>query len=108
MPVEALRIVMAQEAELSELILRAFLLRRSVLTSIGSGLILVGSRFDPDTRRLLQVLSRNRLASRWLDLETMPEAEALMRTLHVSVDELPLVVVPGGAAAAQSDPATSC
>jgi thioredoxin reductase (NADPH) len=96
-PVEALRIVMAQEAELSELILRAFLLRRGVLTSIGSGITLVGSRFDADTRRLLQVLSRNRLASRWLDLETMPEAEALLQNLHVGLDELPLVVVPGGA-----------
>jgi thioredoxin reductase (NADPH) len=96
-PVEALRVVMSQEAELSELILRAFLLRRSVLASFGSGLTLVGSRFDPDTRRLLQVLSRNRLSSRWLDLETDPEAEQLMRTLEVGVDELPLVVVAGGA-----------
>ncbi len=95
-PVEALRIVMAQEADLSELLLRAFLLRRSVLTAFGNGLILVGSRFDADTRRLLQVLSRNRLASRWLDLETEPEAEQLMTTLHVSTDELPIVVIPGG------------
>ncbi len=86
----------AQEADLSELILRAFLLRRGTLTSAGSGLILVGSRFDADTRRLLQVLSRNRLSSRWIDLETAPEAEDFLRSLDVSVAELPLVVIPGG------------
>ena len=47
---------------LSELILRTFLLRHSILTGRGSGLTLIGSRFDPDTRRLLEVLARNRLA----------------------------------------------
>ncbi len=78
------------------MILRAFLLRRGTLTSAGSGLILVGSRFDADTRRLLQVLSRNRLSSRWIDLETAPEAEDFLRSLDVSVAELPLVVIPGG------------
>ena len=39
---------MDQELELSELILRAFLIRQSRLTRLGSGLTLVGSRFDVD------------------------------------------------------------
>ena len=57
---------------------------------------LVGSRFDVNTRRLLEVLSRNRLSSKWLDLEGEPEAEALLRRLNVPVADLPIVVVPGG------------
>jgi hypothetical protein len=60
-PVAQVRRVMAQEPGLSDLILRTFLLRHSLLLSRGTGLTLIGSRFDPDTRRLLEVLARNRL-----------------------------------------------
>jgi thioredoxin reductase (NADPH) len=42
------------------------------------------------------VLARNRLASRWLELEGSPEAEAMLRELDVPVADLPIVVVPGG------------
>jgi thioredoxin reductase (NADPH) len=95
-PPAQVRVVMAQELGLSELIMRTFLLRHSILTGLGAGLTLVGSRFDPGTRRLLEVLARNRLVSRWLDLEGSPEAEAMLRELDVPVSDLPIVVVPGG------------
>jgi thioredoxin reductase (NADPH) len=95
-PTEQVRVVMAQEPGLSELILRTFLLRHSILTGRGSGLTLIGSRFDAGTRRLLEVLARNRLASRWLELEGSPDAEAMLRELDVPVADLPIVVVPGG------------
>jgi thioredoxin reductase (NADPH) len=94
-PVEQLRVIMAQELDLSELILRAFLLRHARLTRRGSGLTLVGSRFDVDTRRLLEVLARNRLPSRWLELESSLEAETMLRELQIPLVELPIVVVPG-------------
>jgi thioredoxin reductase (NADPH) len=94
-PVEQVRVVMAQEPGLSELILRTFLLRHSILTGLGSGLTLIGSRFDAGTRRLLEVLARNRLTSRWLELEGSPDAEAMLRELAVPVADLPIVVVPG-------------
>ncbi len=95
-PVEQVPVVMAQEPGLSELILRTFLLRHSILTGRGSGLTLIGSRFDPGTRRLLEVLARNRLVSRWLELEGSPDAEAMLRELDVPVADLPIVLVPGG------------
>jgi thioredoxin reductase (NADPH) len=66
------------------------------LTGRGAGLTLIGSRFDAGTRRLLEVLARNRLASRWLELEGSPDAEAMLRELDVPVADLPIVVVPGG------------
>ena len=95
-PVEQVRVIMAQELGLSELILRTFLLRHSILTGLGSGLTLIGSRFDAGTRRLLEVLARNRLPSTWLELEGSPEAEAMLRELDVPAGDLPIVVVPGG------------
>ena len=94
-PVDQVRVVMAQELGLSELILRTFLLRHAILTGLGSGLTLIGSRFDARTRQLLEVLARNRLASRWLELEGSPEAEATLRELDVPVADLPIVVAPG-------------
>jgi thioredoxin reductase (NADPH) len=96
-PVEEVHLIMAEELDLSELILRAFLLRHSRLTHRGSGLTLVGSRFDIDTRRLLEVLARNRLSSRWLDLENSPEAQEMLHRDGVPIADLPIVMVAGGA-----------
>jgi thioredoxin reductase (NADPH) len=95
-PVEQVRVVIAEEPDLSELILHAFLLRHSNLMRLGTGLVLVGSRFDANTRRLLEVLARNRLSSRWLELEGSAEAETLLRNLNVAPDALPIVLAPGG------------
>ena len=95
-PVAQLRLVMAQEPGLSDLILRTFLLRRSILLSRGTGLTLIGSRFDPDTRRLLEVLARSRLVWTWLDLEGSPEAEQILQGLDVPLADLPIIIVPGG------------
>jgi thioredoxin reductase (NADPH) len=95
-PFSRLQEVMAQEPDLSELILRAFLLRHSLLTQRGSGLTLVGSRFDPRTHELLETLARNRLPSMWLEVESSPEAEEVIRQLEIRSDELPIVRLPGG------------
>src|SRR5579872_4122420 len=95
-PIERVRTIMAEEADLSDYLLRAFLLRHVRLTQLGLGLTLVGSRFDSKTRRLLDVLARNRLAFRWLELEGMPEAEETLRQLEVVPADLPLVIAPGG------------
>jgi thioredoxin reductase (NADPH) len=94
-PVEQVRAIMAEEPDLSELILRSFLFRRALLTSRGAGLTLVGSRLCAGTRRLLEVLARNRLSSRWLELERSSEAGVLLQTLQVGVTDLPIVLVPG-------------
>jgi thioredoxin reductase (NADPH) len=87
------RSVMAQEPDLSETILRTFLLRHARLTRRGTGIVLVGSRFDASTR---SVLARNRISSRWVDLEDSSEAETVLLESDVPVEDLPIVIVPGG------------
>jgi thioredoxin reductase (NADPH) len=94
-PPAQVKAVMSEEPDLSDLILRAFLLRHARLTNLGSGPVIVGSRFDADTRRLLEAFARNRLSSRWMELEGSPETEALLRELDVPVTELPIVILPG-------------
>jgi thioredoxin reductase (NADPH) len=87
--------IVGEEPDLSELILRALLARHDRLTAHGAGLTLIGSRFHPDTRRLLSLFSRNRLSSRWLDVEDSPDADSMIRQLQVRSRDLPVVLVPG-------------
>jgi thioredoxin reductase (NADPH) len=87
--------IIGQEPDLSELILRALLARHARLTTHGAGLTLIGSRFQPDTRRLLSVLARNRLSSRWLDPEDSGEARETLDALKVPARDTPIVLIPG-------------
>ena len=82
MPLERLRELVAGDEELSNLILRAYLARRSILIEIGGGVRVIGSRYSPDTRRLREFLARNRVPYHWVDLEADEEAESLLRALE--------------------------
>jgi thioredoxin reductase (NADPH) len=87
-----LRELVAENEELSNLIMRAYLQRREILIGIGTGLKIIGSRFSPDTRRLREFLTRNRLPYRWRDLEDDTEAEEFLRGLGVTPAETPVVI----------------
>jgi thioredoxin reductase (NADPH) len=92
-PVERLLRIVSQDAALGDLVLRAYLLRRELLSGVGAGLKIVGSRFAADTRRLRDFAARNRLPHRWIDPERDPEAETLLRRLGVAPEEAPVVVL---------------
>jgi thioredoxin reductase (NADPH) len=94
-PLERLREAVAQDARLGDLIVQAYLVRRSLLIELGSGFRIVGSRYDPDTRRLREFAARNRLPHRWLDLERDPQAEALLRELGIGPEDTPVVIWRG-------------
>jgi len=90
---DGFRRIIDEEPTLSELILRAFLSRRIRLIDRGVGLELVGSRYSPDTRRLIEFATRNRLPYSWLDLESDPTAESLLRDFNVEPAETPVVLL---------------
>ena len=92
---ERLRELVASDPALGDLILRALLLRRSILVGLGTGFRIVGSRYSPDTRRLREFAARNRLPHRWIDLEEDPGAERLLRVLGIGPDETPVVILGG-------------
>ena len=89
---ERLRNLVANDEELSNIILRAFLARREILIDLGAGVKLVGSRYSQCTRRLREFLARNRMPFQWLDLEEDEEAEGLLRALGISAAETPVVI----------------
>jgi thioredoxin reductase (NADPH) len=94
-PPERLRELVTRDTNLGDLILRAFLLRRSVLIGLGAGFRIVGSRYAPDTRRIREFAARNRLPHHWIDLEKDTDAEALLHELGVSPEETPVVIWRG-------------
>lgn len=92
---EALRRVLAQEPTLSDILMRALLVRRSILLGTGVGLRVIGSRYSNDTGRLLEFLARARVPSTWLDVESDPGAEELLTAAGVGPDETPVVITNG-------------
>jgi thioredoxin reductase (NADPH) len=95
-PAEHLRTIVAEERTLSDFMLDALMTRRSFLLQEGIGVTLVGSRFDPETRRLLELLARNGVASKWLDSESSAQAALVMDRLEVTAADLPVLAMPGG------------
>jgi thioredoxin reductase (NADPH) len=91
-PGERVRELVASDAGLGDLILRACLLRRSILVGLGAGLRIVGSRHSMDTRRLRELAARNRLPHTWIDVEEDPTAEALLRELRIPPEQTPIVI----------------
>jgi thioredoxin reductase (NADPH) len=94
-PVARLRELVARDPAFGDLVLRAYLLRRSILIGLGAGLRIVGSKYSPDTRRVRDFAARNRLPYRWLDLEADPSAEALLAEFGVTPQDTPVVIVHG-------------
>jgi thioredoxin reductase (NADPH) len=94
-PVARLRQLVAQDPGLGDLILRAYVIRRSILIGLGTGFRIVGSRYSADTRRLREFAARNRLPHRWIDLEEDREADKLLHQLGVAPGETPVVIWGG-------------
>src|SRR3989442_798367 len=95
-PVQTLREIVAEDKTLSDLILGAFIARRSILIDVGTGIKLIGSRFSPDSRRLREFLARNRMPHQWIDLEADQEADGLLDGLRVEPEHRPLGMPSGG------------
>jgi thioredoxin reductase (NADPH) len=94
---EALRNLVARDADLSEILMRAFILRRIALVNLGFGnLVLLGSRHSAGTLNLREFLSRNGHPFTYIDLDTDKESEALLDRFHVKASEVPVAICTKG------------
>ncbi|MEA2219347.1 MAG: thioredoxin reductase [Solirubrobacteraceae bacterium] len=89
---DELQAVVSANQRLGDVIVNAFIARRSLLIGLGSGLRLVGSHLAPDTRRLREFLTRNRIPHSFLDLETDAQADRLLRWMSIAPRDTPLVL----------------
>ena len=90
---EGLRSLVAKDAELSEILMRAFILRRLALVNRGLGnVILLGSRHSANTLRLREFLTRNEHPYAYVDLDTDKTSQELLDRFEVKLDDIPVVV----------------
>jgi len=93
---EELRTLVARDAELSGLLMRAFILRRVLLISTSQGnVILLGSRHSAKTLHLREFLTRNGHPHTYIDLDTDAGAQEVLDQFAVTPAAIPVVICNG-------------
>jgi thioredoxin reductase (NADPH) len=91
-----LRRVIGTDAELSEIFLRAFLLRRAYLIEHAVGdAVLIGSSHSSDTLRLRTFLTRNNHPHTYIDVDRDPDVQSVLDHFGIRVTDVPVVICRG-------------
>ena len=94
---DGLRQLLAKDAELSEILMRAFILRRLELISRSQGnLILMGSDHSASTLHLREFLIKNSHPYTYVDLDADKTSQELLDRFGVKVDEVPVIICNAG------------
>ena len=92
----ALLSLIQTDAELSEIILRAFVLRRAALIARGvSTEVLLGSTHCSETLRIKQFLTRNGHPFTYLDLDKDADVQALLDRFSITTADIPVLICHG-------------
>jgi thioredoxin reductase (NADPH) len=84
------------DAELSGILMRAFILRRAELIAAGVGdIVLVGSTYSAGTLGIREFLMRNGHPYSYIDLERDPDVQNLLDNFQVSASEIPVLICRG-------------
>jgi thioredoxin reductase (NADPH) len=85
--------IVQTDSELSELFMRAYILRRVLLLSTqSSDVILLGSSHSSGTLRIQQFLTRNSFPFVNIDVDTDPAMHDLLERFHVKIGDVPVVI----------------
>jgi thioredoxin reductase (NADPH) len=92
-PPDGLRELLNNHPDLGDLIMRAFIARRQLLTGSGgfTGLRVIGSRYSQDTFRVREFLSENHVPYTWLDLEADPQVAQLLGQFGLTEADTPVI-----------------
>jgi thioredoxin reductase (NADPH) len=91
-----LRTLIAKDAELSEVFMKAFLARRLSLKEHGHGnVVILGSRYSPATLAAREFLARDGHPFTYLDLDVDHLAQELLDRFGVSPADIPVVICNG-------------
>jgi thioredoxin reductase (NADPH) len=95
---EQLLALVQTDAELSEILMRAFILRRVELIERGLGdVVVIGSMHCAGTLRVKEFLTRNGHPYTYVDLDRDPDAQELLDRFHVSAADVPVLICRGDA-----------
>jgi len=84
------------EADIGEIVMRAFILRRvNLIRHVHGGVVVIGPAHTADTLRLIQFLSRNAYPHRLVDTEHDAGGDGFLDCLSLGAADLPVVIAPG-------------
>src|SRR6187200_2099050 len=84
------------DAELSDILMRAFILRRVELIAAGVGdIVLIGSTYSAGTLRIKEFLMRNGHPYSYIDLERDSDVQNLLDSFHIAASEIPVLICRG-------------
>jgi thioredoxin reductase (NADPH) len=93
---EQLLALVQTDAELSEILMRAFILRRSELIAGDLGdVVVIGSTHCAGTLRVKEFLTRNGHPHHYIDLDLDADAQGLLDRFHVSAADVPVLICRG-------------
>ena len=93
---QQMQALLQTDAELGEILVRAFILRRVELVAAGMGdVVLVGSAHSAGTLRIKEFLMRNGHPYSYIDLERDPDVQNLLESFHIAAGEIPVVICRG-------------
>ena len=85
-----------RDAEISEILMRAFILRRVHLIARGLGdVVLLGSHHCAGTLRVKEFLTRNSYPYAFVDLDSDSEVQGLLDRFHVGHADVPVLICRG-------------
>ena len=95
-PRPVLKSLVQTDPDLSEILLRAFILRRMGLLSGHHGdAVVLGSRHSAATLRVQEFLTRNGHPYRYVDVDLDDNVQALLDAFHVAVGDVPVLICRG-------------
>jgi thioredoxin reductase (NADPH) len=93
---EHLLALVQTDSELSELIMRSFILRRVELIAHGLGdVVLVGSNHCSGTLRVKEFLTRNGHPYSYIDLDRDADVQDLLDRFHIAAADVPVLICRG-------------
>ncbi len=84
------------DSEISEILMRAFILRRGNLLARGLGdAVVIGSSYCAATLRVKEFLTRNVQPYTYIDLDHDPDVQELLDRFHVTARDVPVLICRG-------------
>jgi len=90
------RRLVSTEADIGEIMMRAFILRRvGLIRHAQGGVVLIGTGHGGDTLRLQRFMTRNGYPHRLLDIDADPDGSGFIDGFQITPAQLPVVIAPG-------------
>jgi len=96
LPAERVRSLVQTDPELSQIFLRAFILRRTLIMARSAGnIVLIGSRHSAGTLTLQEFLTRNSQPYAYLDADRDAGVQTTLEGFGMGVDDVPVFICSG-------------